>query len=149
DVDYSTASAVRNTQAGVGHLFCYFSEDRLKHFFFRAQGAGFFRCQLGDEYIARIDVASDFSDTTLVEVLEILAGNVRYRGGQGFRTAEGLVAADLMFLDFDVGQSTGLNKTAADNGRIFEVVPVPGKESDEEVATESQFAIVDSRTIGD
>ncbi len=54
-----------------------------------------------------------------------------------------------MFLNFDVGQLLIFDESFSDHNRVFKVVTAPWHEGYEQVATECQFAGVDTGTIGD
>ncbi len=140
---------MRYTQAAVGHLFCDFAEYGLQELFFCRESALLFGSQFGDQNVAGIDVAADFGDAALVQVLEVLAGHVGHLGSENFRTAQGLINVGRMFFDFDVGQFLIFDQTFSDDDRVFEVVTAPGHEGYEQIAAECQFALVDTGTVSD
>ena len=148
DVHDGALDARRAVERSVANIAGLFAEDGAQQFFFRRQRGFALGSDLADQDVAGTHGGADANHAAFVEVAEehlADVGNV----ARDFLGAElGVARLDFVFLDVDRGVVVVLDQLFADQDGVFEVVAAPGKERDQDVAAQRQFAALGARPVG-
>src|SRR5690606_24835960 len=139
----------RDLERVVLHVLARATEDRVKELLLRRELALRLRNDLPHEDVALLDVRPDPHDARLIEVLEHAFGDVRDLAGELLATELRLANLDLELVDVDRRVDVVLDEALADDDGILEVVAIPAHERDEDVASESELAVVRGRSVRD
>src|SRR5580765_654456 len=137
--DDDALDARRADERRVADVARLLAEDRAEEFLFRRQLRLAFRRDLADEDVARLHVRADADDAAVVEVLQESFRDVRDVAGDFFRTELGVARLDLELFDVDGRVVVVLHHLFGHEDRVFEVVPAPRHERDEDVAPEREL----------
>src|SRR5438132_17394 len=122
---------------------------RPEQFFFRRQLRLALRRDLADEDVARLHVRADADDPAVVEVLQEPFRHVRDVARDFFRPELRVARLDLELFDVDGRVVVVLHHLLGHEDRVFEVVPAPRHERDEDVAPERELAELGARTVAE
>ena len=95
------------------------------------------------------DVGADLHDAGVVEVAEGLLADVGDVAGELLAAELGLADLDVELLDVDRGVGVVADQFLADDDGVLEVVPLPGHEPDEHVASQGEVAQEGGGAVGD
>ncbi len=107
-----------------------------------------FRRDLADQNIARLDVSADPDNASLVQILQERFADIGNVARDFLRTELGVARFDFELLDVDRRVVVVLHEALGHENRVFKVVSAPRHERDEDVASQSQFALVRARSVG-
>ena len=138
-INYSTLHAGRNTQRSVFHVRSLFSENCAKQLLFRCQLCFAFGSYFADENIARIDFRSDIHNSRLVQFAERAFTYIWNICSNFFRPKLGIACHTGKFLYVNGCQAILFDHSLRNKNRVFEVVAIPGHESDSHVLTKCQL----------
>src|SRR6185369_8979608 len=149
DVNDGAFDARRARQRSIADIAGLFTEDGAQQLLFRSELRFALRRDLADHDVARFDGRADADDSALVEIAQRAFAHVRDVARDFFRTQLRIARFDLEFFDVDGGVVILLHHLFRDQDRVFEVVAAPWHESDQDVSSERQLAVVRARTVGD
>src|SRR5688572_4235998 len=138
----------RADQRRIADITSLFTEDRAEEFLFRRQLGLAFRRHLSDQNVAGLHVGTDSNDACLIEILQERLADVGDVAGDFLRTKLGIAGFDFKFLDMDRRVVVVLHEALRHQNCVFKVVSAPRHERDEDVASESEFALIRTRTVG-
>src|SRR5205823_13768894 len=146
DIDDGAFDARGAVERSVANVAGFFAEDRAQQLFFRSQRGFALGRNFADQDVARLHDSADSNDAAFVQVAEERFADVWNVARDFFRTELGIARFD--FILFDVNRSVVIlfHQLFADQDRVLEVVPAPGHESHQHVATKSQFTAIGART---
>src|SRR5262249_46415846 len=147
--DHRPRDPRRHAQRGVAHVARLLAEDRAQQALLRRELRLALRRDLADEHVVGADLGADADDARLVEVAERLLADVRDVPGDLLLAELGVPRDALELLDVDRGVGVVLHHALGDQDRVLEVVPAPGHEGDDDVATERELAAVRRGAVGD
>ena len=139
---------VGTPQRGVLHVRRLLAEDGAQELLFRSELGFALGRHLADEHVAGNHFGPDVDNARLVKLAERRLANVRYVGGDLFRSKLGIPCDARQLLDVHAGEAILLHHPLGDEYRVLEVVAVPRHERDTHVLAQGQFALIDGWSIG-
>ena len=149
DIDDGAFDARRAVERSVANVAGFFAEDGAQQFFFRRQRGFALGRNLADQDVARLDDGADADDAAFIQVAQERLADVGNVASDFFGAELGVARFDFVLLDVNRGVVVVLDQLFADQDGVFEVVPAPGHERHQHVASESEFAAFGARTIGE
>ena len=138
----------RSLEGRITDVAGLFAEDGAEQAFFRREFGFTLRGDLTDEDIIGADFGTHADHAVFVEVAERIFADVRDFAGEFFRTALGVADFEFVFFNMDRGERILDGEFFRDDDGVFVVVAVPREEADEDVLTESQFAVIGGHAVG-
>jgi hypothetical protein len=149
DIDDLAALAVRQAEGRVLHFAGLLAEDRAEESFLCGQFGLALGSDLADQDVAGLDFGTDVNDAFFVQVLERLLADVRDVSGDLFGAELGVAGLQLVLLDMDAGEEVFLDQSLVDDDGVFVVATLPAHERHEDVAAESQLALLGGAGVCD
>ena len=140
--------ARRSLEGGVAHVDGLFAEDGTEQTFFRRKFRFTLRGDLTNEDVVGMDLGTDADHAVFVEVTEGVVAHVRDFASELFGAALGVTDFEFVLFDMDRGERILDGEFFRDDDGVFVVVAVPREEADEDVLTQSQFAVVGGHAVG-
>ena len=142
-------NAALNFQRVVFNVFADAAENSVEQLFFRRQ----FRFGLGrylaDENVALADVRSNADNAVFVQIAKSLFRNVGNVSGEFLASQFGVANFFFQFDNMDAGVRIVLNEFFRQNDSVFVVVTFPDHKRAQDVASQSQFAVINGGAVGD
>ncbi len=146
-VDYRSFDPVRNTERRIADFLRFFAEDRVQKLEFGSRFSFALGSNLSDKDVSGPDFRTDADDSFRVEVVEALFAGIRDVPGQLFGSELRLADFGYEFLDMYRGEHVLFNDSLRNKDGVFVVVSVPGHESDQDVSSECEFAVIRRRAV--
>src|ERR1039458_215672 len=147
-IDDGALDARRTVERCVLHIASLFAENRAQQLLFRRELGFALGRHLAHQNVARLHGGADADDPALVQVAQKTVRDIRNVAGDFLRPELGVAGFDFEFFNVDRSVVVFLDELLADQDGVFEVVPAPGHEGHQHVASQGQFAQVGTRTIG-
>src|ERR1035437_3857973 len=147
-IDDGALDARRAVERCVLHIAGLFAENRAQQLLFGSQLGFALGRHLAHQNVARLDRGADPDDPALVQVAQETVRDIRNVAGDFLRSQLGVAGFDFEFFNVDRSVVIVLDQLLAHQDGVFEVVPAPGHERHQHVASQGQFAQVGARTIG-
>src|SRR4029077_1673314 len=148
DVDDGALDARGAIERSVADIAGLFAEDGAKELLFRGERGLALGSDLAHEDVARLHDGADADYAALVEISEKGFADIRDVASDFLGTEFGVARFDFVLLDVDRSVVIVLDQLFADEDGVFEVVPAPGNEGDENIAAEGEFTAIGARTVG-
>ena len=134
-------------RGGIAHLARLLAEDRAQQALLRGQIGLALGRDLADQNIAGVNLRADADDTALVEVLESVLADVGNVARDLLGAELGVAGVELILLEVDGGIQVLADKALVEEHRVLVVVALPRHETDEDVASERQLALIGGRAV--
>ncbi len=148
DVDDHALLAVRHLERGVAHLAGLLFEDGADQLLFRGELGLSLGSDLAHQQVTGRHFRPDAHDAVLVEVGQRFLRTVGDVAGDLLVAQLGGTGFDLIFLDVHRGEDVVLRQPFADDDGVLEVVALPAHEGHQQVAAQSQLAVLGGGAIG-
>src|SRR5699024_2282132 len=146
--DDGSGLTVGHLQRRVAHLTGLLTEDRTQQPLLRGQLGLTLGCDLADQHVTGPDLGADADDAALVQVGQYVLGDVRDVPGDLLGPELGVAGVHFVFLDVDRGEHVVLHQALGQDDGVLVVVPFPGHEGGQQVASDGQFALIGGGTVG-
>ena len=133
---------MRNLEAGVSNFTGFLTENRAQEPLFWGEFGFALWGDLSDEDVTGANFGTDTDNSTVIEVGKDVVGEIRDVTRNLFWTELGIPGIDLVDVNVDRRQHIVFHKPLRQDDCVFEVVALPRHECDEEVLSESEFAMV-------
>src|SRR5574344_582769 len=132
----------RSLEGRIPDVARLFAENGAEEAFFRGLFGFALRRHLADQDIFSVDFGADADNAAFVEVAESVFAHVRNFTGELFRAALGITDFKFIFFDMNGSERVLDRELFGNDHRVFVVVTVPRKESDEDVLAEGKFSVI-------
>ncbi len=148
DVDDRPLDARGGHQGGIPDLSRLFPEDGPQELLFRRQLGLPLRGHLADQHRPRTHLGADPDDPAFVKIAQAGVAYVRDVARDLLRSQLGVPGFDFQLLDVNGRVAVFLDQLFAHQDGVLEVVPAPGHERNQHVASQGEFALVRTRAVG-
>ncbi len=138
----------RHPERRVPHVAGLLAEDRPQELLLGRELRLALGGDLSHQDIPRLDFGADPNDTAFVEIGQGLVADIGDIPRYLFGTELGVPSDGLELLDVNRGVDVFLDHALADEDGVLEVVPAPGHEGDEHVATQGQLPHLRRGAVG-
>src|SRR3984957_2826695 len=139
----------RTVERSIAYVAGLFAEDGTQQLLFRRELGLALGRNFAHQNVALLDAGADADHARLVQIAEHRLANVRNVARHFFRSQLGVAGFDFVFLDVERGVVVLFHHLFGDEDRVLEVVAAPWHESDQDISSQSQLAVIGAGTVGD